>query len=87
LSPPPGTRKYALWLLNHADEVLAPPVALRRQYGPEVEYALVLAWETLKQPLFAGVPRFVYPLPRIRFWQSCAGILQWAVHNSSEPTF
>ena len=36
-------RKYAQRLLNHSEEVLAPPTALRRRYGPEVEEALVLA--------------------------------------------
>jgi site-specific recombinase XerD len=41
-------RKYALWLLNHSEEVCAPPAALRR-YGPEVEEALVLAWKTLNR--------------------------------------
>ncbi len=42
-------RKYALWLLNHVEEVFTPPTALRRQYGPEVEEALVLAWKTLNR--------------------------------------
>ena len=42
-------RKYALWLLNHVEEVFAPPAALRRRYGPEVEEALVLAWKTLNR--------------------------------------
>ncbi len=42
-------RKYAQWLLNHTEEVLAPPTALRRRYGPEVEEALVLAWKTLNR--------------------------------------
>ena len=42
-------RKYAQWLLNHVEEVCAPPAALRRRYGPEVEEALVLAWKTLNR--------------------------------------
>jgi hypothetical protein len=42
-------RKYALWLLNHVEEVCAPPAALPRRYGPEVEEALVLAWKTLNR--------------------------------------
>ncbi len=42
-------RKYALWLLNHAEEVLTPPATLRRRYGPEVEEALVLIWGTLNR--------------------------------------
>ena len=42
-------RKYALWLLHHVEEVFAPPTALRRRYGPEVEEALVLAWKTLNR--------------------------------------
>src|SRR5215831_1798348 len=42
-------RKYAQRLLNHSDEVLAPPAAVRRRYGPEVEEALVLAWKTLNR--------------------------------------
>lgn len=41
--------KYTLWLLNHAEEVLTPPAALRRRYGSEVEEALVLVWETLNR--------------------------------------
>ncbi len=40
-------RTYARWLLNHTEEVFEPPTALRRQYGPEVEEALVLVWKTL----------------------------------------
>ena len=42
-------RKYALWLINHVEEVCAPPAALLRRYGPEVEEALVLAWKTLNR--------------------------------------
>jgi hypothetical protein len=42
-------RTYARWLLNHSEEVFAPPTALRRQYGPEVEEALVLVWKTLNR--------------------------------------
>jgi hypothetical protein len=42
-------RKYALWLLNHAEEVFQTPTDLRRRYGLEVEQALVLAWKTLNR--------------------------------------
>jgi hypothetical protein len=42
-------RKYAQWLLNHAQEVLQTPTVLRRRYGPEVEEALVLVWKTLNR--------------------------------------
>jgi hypothetical protein len=42
-------RKYALWLLNHAEEVFQTPTGLCRRYGPEVEQALVLAWKTLNR--------------------------------------
>lgn len=42
-------RKHAQWLLSHAEEVLTPPAVLRRRYGPEVEEALVLAWNTLNR--------------------------------------
>jgi hypothetical protein len=42
-------RKYAQWLLNHSEEVFAPPAVVRRRYGPEVEEALVLAWKTLNR--------------------------------------
>ncbi|GHO65492.1 hypothetical protein KSC_043840 [Ktedonobacter sp. SOSP1-52] len=42
-------RKYAQWLLHHVEEIFAPPAALRRRYGPEVEEALVLAWKTLNR--------------------------------------
>ncbi len=40
---------YAQWLFNHVEEVFAPPTALRRQYGPEIEVVLVLAWKTLNR--------------------------------------
>lgn len=42
-------RKYARWLLNHAEEVLQTTAASRHRYGPEVQQALVLAWKTLNQ--------------------------------------
>ena len=42
-------RKYAQLLLNHSEEVLESPTALRRRYGPEVEEVLVLAWKTLNR--------------------------------------
>lgn len=35
--------------MTHVEEVCAPPAALRRRYGPEVEEALVLAWKTLNR--------------------------------------
>jgi hypothetical protein len=38
-------RKYAMWLLNHADEVQQTLHRPRlRQYGPEVQHALFLVW-------------------------------------------
>jgi hypothetical protein len=38
-------RRYGMWLLNHAEDVLrAPAYARPRQYGPEVQCALFLAW-------------------------------------------
>jgi hypothetical protein len=36
-------------LLNHTEEVFAPPTALGRRYGPGVEQALMLAWKTLNR--------------------------------------
>lgn len=42
-------RKYAAWVLNHAEEVLQTADAPRQRYGPEVQRALVLVWETLNQ--------------------------------------
>src|SRR5450432_3963152 len=42
-------RKYALWLLHHAEEVFTPTSALRQRYGPEVEEVLVLIWKTLNR--------------------------------------
>jgi site-specific recombinase XerD len=55
-------RKYAQWLLNHTEEVFAPPTVLRRRYGPEVEEALVLAWKTLNR---ICSKRFIPFLPSI----------------------
>jgi hypothetical protein len=38
-------RGSGMWLLNHAEEVLHPPVYRRQcQYGPDVQHALFLAW-------------------------------------------
>jgi len=40
-------RRYGMWLLNHAEEVLHAPVSARAShYGPEVQHALFLAWNT-----------------------------------------
>ncbi len=37
-------RTYAQWLLNHVEEIFAPPQALRRRYGPEVFAAVLVSW-------------------------------------------
>ena len=38
-------RRYGMWLLNHADDVLhAPAYARPSHYGPEVQHALLLSW-------------------------------------------
>jgi hypothetical protein len=38
-------RKYAMWLLNHAEEVQHPSQRSRpHRYGPEVQHALFLVW-------------------------------------------
>ena len=42
-------RKYAMWVLNHAEEVLQTADAPPQRYGSEVQQALVLAWETLNR--------------------------------------
>lgn len=42
-------RKYAMWVLNHAEEVLLAADAPHQRYGLEVQQALVLAWETLNR--------------------------------------
>ena len=42
-------RKYALWLLQHVEEIFASPTTLRRRYEPEVEETLVLVWKTLNR--------------------------------------
>jgi hypothetical protein len=42
-------RKYAMWVLNHAEEVLQTANAPPQRYGSEVQQALVLAWETLNR--------------------------------------
>jgi len=40
-------RKYAMWLLNHAEEVQHTPQHHRpRRYGSEVQQALFLVWHT-----------------------------------------
>jgi hypothetical protein len=43
-------RKYAMWLLNHTEEGQPAPVRPhQRLYGPEVQEALVLAWNTMNR--------------------------------------
>jgi hypothetical protein len=42
-------RKYAMWVLNHAEEVLQTSDASPQRYGSEVQQALVLVWETLNR--------------------------------------
>jgi hypothetical protein len=42
-------RKYAVWVLNHAEEVLQTADPSRQRYGPEVQQSLELAWETLNR--------------------------------------
>src|SRR5437763_13713649 len=38
-------RRYGMWLLNHAEDVLHAPAYMRAShYGPEVQHALFLAW-------------------------------------------
>ncbi len=38
-------RRYGMWLLNHAEDVLHAPTDKRAsQYGPEVQQALFLLW-------------------------------------------
>jgi hypothetical protein len=38
-------RRYGMWLLNHAEDVLHPSAYKRsNQYGPEVQHALFLVW-------------------------------------------
>lgn len=41
--------KYAWWLLNHTEEVFAPPAVPHRRYRQEVEEVLVLIRKTLKR--------------------------------------
>jgi hypothetical protein len=38
-------RRYGMWLLNHAEDMLHAPVYKRqRRYGPEVQHVLFLVW-------------------------------------------
>jgi hypothetical protein len=38
-------RRYGMWLLNHAEDVLQAPAYKRvRHYGPDVRHALFLVW-------------------------------------------
>ncbi len=43
-------RRYAMWLLNHPQEIQQPPLRQRqRTFGPEVQQALFLAWQAANQ--------------------------------------
>lgn len=42
-------RKYAVWLLNHAEQIVQASHASQLSYAPEVLQALVFAWKTLNQ--------------------------------------
>ena len=42
-------RRYGMWLLNHAEDVLHAPAYKRtNHYGPEVQYVLFLVWHAAK---------------------------------------
>ena len=56
-------RKYAMWLLNHPEEGPSAPVRPRpRQYGAEVQEALVQAWEHMNR---IGAKRLMPFLPTL----------------------
>jgi hypothetical protein len=62
-------RKYAMWLLNHTEEGQpATPRARSRCYGPEVQEALVVAWNAANRicakNLIPFLPTFVEALER-----------------------
>src|SRR4029077_13102054 len=43
-------RRYAMWLLNHPEEMQPPPRRRRqRTFGPEVQRALFFAWQRANQ--------------------------------------
>jgi hypothetical protein len=44
-------RRYAMWLLNHPEEMQLSPRHRRRQrtFGPEVQHALFVAWQAANQ--------------------------------------
>jgi DNA-binding CsgD family transcriptional regulator len=62
-------RKYARWLLNHAEEVQQTHGSLHlRRYGPEVQHALFLVWHTANRicakRLISFLPTLQFPLIR-----------------------
>src|SRR5205814_7413047 len=62
-------RKYARWLLNHAEEVQQTLQRPRpRQYGPEVQHALFLVWHAANRicakRLMPFLPTFIEALER-----------------------
>ena len=43
-------RRYAMWLLNHPEEMQLPPRRQRqRTFGPEVQHALFFVWQHANQ--------------------------------------
>ena len=42
-------RRYAMWLLNHPEEMQLPPRRRQRTFGPDVQHALFLAWQAANQ--------------------------------------
>src|SRR2546421_5872323 len=62
-------RKYARWLLNHAEEVQQTLQRPRpRQYGPEVQHALFVVWHAANRScakrLMPFLPTFIEALER-----------------------
>ena len=62
-------RKYAMWLLNHPEEGQTIPSRARaRQYGPEVQEALVAVWKSANRictkNLMPFLPTFLEALER-----------------------
>src|SRR5215831_19138402 len=56
-------RRYAIWLLNHAEEVFQTDAGPHHRYGPEVEQVLVLAWKTLNRICAKRLIPFLPTLP------------------------
>jgi hypothetical protein len=83
-------RRYGMWLLNHAEDVLHAPAYKRQShYGSEVQHALFLVWHAANRicakRLMPFLPTLLEALERHEHLQIWRGVPQATPFQESEP--